>query len=242
MTNTLTNILYIHGPLKLIAWQSTIAMVQTTASFTTHGNNPPVLPHEDDQYHCVSLIRASNFQKNTINQRKMKVLVEPWSLRRCWIIRFRPQKDALLTISQFNRMKQCQVGLLLHGCGSWEPTGSKNAAVVNEQNPPIDLSRRYRDEKQSHNNIQSPYARPPCKRRDTMVDCWVGAQQRRRTATTWPPRHFPKRMACADTSIFVVVMTSCVSTQSQVGVVCCSSVRTKSVTKMLRNALAQRLG
>jgi len=38
-------------------------MVQTTASFTTHGNNPPVLPHEDDQYHCVSLIRASNFQK-----------------------------------------------------------------------------------------------------------------------------------------------------------------------------------
>jgi len=70
-THTLTNI-YIHGPLKLIARQSTIAMVQTTASVATQGSVPAVIPHEDDQYHYVSLVRASNFQKQQSTSEKWR--------------------------------------------------------------------------------------------------------------------------------------------------------------------------
>ena len=133
----------------------------------------------------------------------MEVLVEPWHLRRCRIIRCRRQKDTLLTIAQFNCMNQCQVGLLLCGMANDSSQGPKMPSSWTGKNPPIHLSRRYReraktrppihlsrwycDEKQRHNNIQTPYAPPPCKRRETMVDCWVGAQQRRGKAMTWPP-------------------------------------------------------
>ena len=50
-------------------------MVQTTASFATHGSDPPVIPRGNDQTHYVSLVRTSNFEQTTINQREIEFLV-----------------------------------------------------------------------------------------------------------------------------------------------------------------------
>ena len=62
----------IYSPLKFIARESPIAMVQTTASFATHDSDPPVIPRKNDQIHYVSLVRTSNFEQTTINQREIE--------------------------------------------------------------------------------------------------------------------------------------------------------------------------
>jgi len=50
-------------------------MVQTTASFATHDSDPPVIPRKNDQIHYVPLVRTSNFEQTTINQREIEFLV-----------------------------------------------------------------------------------------------------------------------------------------------------------------------
>ena len=50
-------------------------MTRTMASFAAHYSDPPALSHQCNIEHYVSLVRTSNFENTTINQRGIEFLV-----------------------------------------------------------------------------------------------------------------------------------------------------------------------